>query len=125
MFLYYLVYLAGMVLLYASVPLLPMLDGVVWPITNIIKFYAGLNVIFLFTVVWWNARKHFYFVWAGYLILMVGYFGFIYPNASDLLQAIVFVVAGVNVGVTFYDVVICRCKGIYKRTGRRYAVPVK
>ncbi|ENO7355111.1 TPA: hypothetical protein N3K56_004520 [Klebsiella aerogenes] len=89
------------------------------------KIYAVLNIVFLFTVIWWNARKHFYYVWGVYLIVMAGYFGFIYPDAPDVPLVVVFGVAGLNVLITFYDVVICRCKGIYHRTGERYAVSFK
>lgn len=60
-----------------------------------------------------------------YLIVMASYFGFIYPDAPDVPLVVVFGVAGLNVLITFYDVVICRCKGIYQRTGERYAVPFK
>lgn len=122
MLFYYLGYLACMVLIYAMVPVL---GGDIPLHAGIMKIYAVLNIVFLFTVIWWNARKHFYYVWGVYLIVMAGYFGFIYPDAPDVPLVVVFGVAGLNVLITFYDVVICRCKGIYHRTGERYAVSFK
>ncbi|EGT5675309.1 hypothetical protein AGJ34_20275 [Cronobacter dublinensis subsp. dublinensis] len=120
MFFYYFIYLSLMVLIYALVPLLgnhmPFEDGIV-------KYYAVLNIVFLFTVIWWNARKHFYYVWGAYLLILAGYYGFLYPGSAWLLESAVITVAAVNVAVTLYDVALCRCKGIYKRTGKRYSLP--
>lgn len=122
MILYYLVYLGFMICIYAIVPLI---GGDIPLHTGIVKFYAVLNIVFLFTVVWWNARKPFYYVWGLYLIAVAAYYGMLYPANPDVLLAVVFAVAGLNIVITFYDVVICRCKGIYERTGKRYAVPLK
>ncbi|MDE1497115.1 hypothetical protein KKJ25_19820 [Xenorhabdus bovienii] len=93
MFFYYLVYLVCMILIYAMVPLL---GGDIPLHAGIMKFYAVLNIVFLFTVIWWNARKHFYYVWGAYLIVMAGYFGLLYPSAPDFPLVVVFAVAGLN-----------------------------
>lgn len=122
MFFYYLIYLVCMVSIYSMVPFL---GGDTLTPYGVMKFYAVLNIVFLFTVVWWNARKNFYFVWGSYLIAIAGYFGFIYPYASNILLIVVFCVAGLNVSITFYDVVVCRCKGIYQRTWKRYSIQFK
>ncbi|PHM72407.1 hypothetical protein [Xenorhabdus sp. KJ12.1] len=119
MFIYYLVYLVFMIVIYALVPLL---GGDIPLYSGIVKFYAALNVVFLFTVIWWNARKHFYYVWGLYLIVMAGYYGFVYPTVQDFPLVVVFGVSALNILITFYDVVICRCKGIYQRTQKRYAI---
>lgn len=120
MLFYYVIYMSLMVLIYALVPCLgnnlTFHDGIV-------KYYAVLNIVFLFTVIWWNARKHFYIVWGTYLFLLAAYYGFVYPGAGWILDVTVITVALLNVGVTVYDVALHKCKGIYKRTGKRYSIP--
>lgn len=120
MFIYYVTYLMFMILIYAMVPLLgfnlPFHDGIV-------KYYAVINIVFLFTVIWWNARKKFYFIWAVYLLFLAGYYGIAYPHLEFMVDGVVMVLSALNIVVTFYDVVVCRCRGIYKRTGKRYSSP--
>lgn len=119
MFCLYLLYLLGMTCIYAIVPVL--MDNISLS-EGVVKFYGVLNCVFLFMIIWWNARKQFYFVWGGYLVLLAAYYGLVYPSASGLLAALVITVAALNIVITFYDVVICRCKGIYSRTDERYVL---
>ena len=111
----YYVYLVIMIGLYLSL-------CIHMPETEVkrVSIIGLLNVGFLLLTVWWLARTRFYIVWGVYLLVLTGYFGFIYP-ALPMIPALIVYGTGVLITlVSVYDIVIDRCRGIETRSRKRF-----
>lgn len=86
-----------------------------------LKTFGLLNMLYILTVIWWLGRTHFYYVWGAYLASLAAYYGLIHPELLILPKIIIYCTTVLLFVVTFYDVVVKRCKGVFSRANKRYA----